>query len=150
MTIKETKTLFEELLSKASKKSEIRLYEKFVYILTQLSTREFKEKEIQTIETELEKLQPNTNKPHKLRFSQKALYKFETFLKKTFSLTTKDHYTTLGTALGMSFGIAFGLTLLSSLERSMGITIGLCAGMILGMVVGKSMDAKAKRESRVL
>jgi hypothetical protein len=40
---------------KQLKKSEIKVYEKFLHILTELKNREFSKDEIQSIETELDK-----------------------------------------------------------------------------------------------
>lgn len=150
MTLQEAYNFFESLTTGTTKKSEIKVYAKFVYVLSELKTREFTKDEIQSIETELETFNFKSNRENNIKFFKKALSKFEKFLKDTFSLTSKGYYTKLGIGLGSSFGILFGVVFLSGFERSLGISLGLAIGMLVGLTIGQSMDAKAKKESRVL
>ncbi len=68
----------------------------------------------------------------------------ESYLKDTFSLTTKGYYTNLGMILGMAFGAAFGAVIFFAFERSMGITFGISFGMIIGLIIGVYMDSRVK------
>ena len=150
MTLQEAYNFFESLATETTKKSEIKVYDKFVYTLSELKSRKFTKDEIQSIETELENFNLKSNRENNIKFFKKALSKFETFLKDTFSLTSKGYYTRLGGGLGLSFGILFGVVFLSNWERSLGISMGLTFGMLIGLIIGRSMDAKALSEGRVI
>lgn len=56
MTLQEANNFFEGLKIEKANKSEIKLYEKFLYILNELTNREFSEDEVQSIERELDSL----------------------------------------------------------------------------------------------
>ncbi|MHA6248565.1 hypothetical protein ACXYMU_11550 [Pontibacter sp. CAU 1760] len=150
MTLQDAYNLFERLKDETTIRSEIKVYEKFTYILSELKIKKFSKDEIQSIETELErfdlKLDPENRKKH----FKKALTEFEKYLKDTFYLTPKDYYTRLYAGLGLSFGLLFGIVFLSGWERSLGISMGLIIGMVIGSLIGKSMDIKAKNEGRML
>ena len=150
MTLQETNNFFESLKNQTTKTSEIKVYEKFLHLLTALKGREFSKDEIQSIETELKSFDFESNRENKIKFFKKAFNKFEIFLKDTFSLTVKDYYTRQGIILGSSYGILFGVIFLSSFERSLGLLLGICIGLLIGLTMGKSLDSKAKNESRVL
>jgi hypothetical protein len=150
LILQEAYNFFESLTTETTKKSEIKVYEKFIYVLSELKTRKFTKDEMESIEAELDSLSLNSNPENRKKFFKKALSKFENFLKDTFSLTSKGYYTQLGIGLGSSFGILFGIVFLSSFERSLGITLGLSIGMLIGLIIGQFMDAKAKSEGRVL
>jgi len=150
MTLQEAYNFFESLKTETTKKSEIKVYEKFLHILNELKIREFSKDEIQSIETEFESLNLESNPENRKKYFKKALSTFEKYLKDTFSLTSKGYYTKLGSGLGGGFGILFGVVFLSSWERSLGISMGLIFGCTIGMLIGRSMDAKAMSEGRVL
>lgn len=150
MTLQEAYNFFESLKTETTKKSEIKIHEKFLHILTELKIRTFSKDEMESIEAELDNLNLKSNPENRKKFFKKALSKFEKFLKDTFSLTSKDYFTRLGLGLGPSFGILFGVVVLSGFERSLGITIGVIIGMLIGLTIGRSMDAKARSEGRVL
>jgi len=122
MTLQEAYNFFESLKNETTKKSEIKVYGKFVHVLSKLKTRKFTKDEIQSIETKLETFDLKSNRENKIKFFKKALSKFEKFLNDTFSLTSDSYYTKLGIGLGSSFGILFGVVVLSGFERSLGIS----------------------------
>ena len=150
MTLQEAYNLFESLKKETTKKSEIKIYENFLHILSELKIREFSKDEIESIEMELDRLNLKSNPGIRKKHIKKALSKFEKYLKDTFSLTSKGYYTNLYSGLVLSFGLLFGVVFLSSWERSLGISIGLIGGMLVGLIIGQSMDAKAKSDSKVL
>ena len=150
MTLKNAINFFESLKIETTNKSEIKVYEKFLLILTELKIRTFSKDEMESIEKELDNLNLKSNPENRKKYFKKALSKFEKYLKDTFSLTSKGYFTNLGVGLGSSFGILFGVVFLSSLERSLGISMGLAIGMLVGLIIGRSMDAKAISEGRVL
>lgn len=149
MTLQEASNFFEKLKLETTKKSEIKIYNKFLHILTELEIREFSKDEIQSIETELESFNLKSNPDKRIKYFRKTLSKFEKYLKNTFSLTSKGYYTNLGVGLGCSFGILFGVVFLSSWERSLGISLGMIFGMSIGLIIGRSLDAKAATEGKV-
>ena len=150
MTLQETNNFFESLKNQTTKTSEIKIYKKFIHILTELQNREFSKDEIQSLEAKLESFDFESNRKNKIKFFKKAFNKFEIFLKDTFSLTVKDYYTRQGIILGSSYEFLFGVIFLSSFERSLGLLLGICIGLLIGLTMGKSLDSKAKNESRVL
>jgi hypothetical protein len=150
MTIKEAYNFLESLKIETAKKSEIKVYEKFLYILNELKRREFTKDEIQSIEEKLDRLQLESNPKNRNKHYNKALNKFENYLKEKFSLTTKGYYTKYGVGFGSSFGILFGILFLSSLERSLDIALGLSIGMIIGLIIGRTMDSKAETAGTIL
>lgn len=150
MTIQETYNLIESLKNDTTEKSEIKVYEESLHILSRLQTREFSKDEINSIETELDRLNLQSNPDNRKKHYKKALSKFQKYLKDTFSLTTKGYYTKLGVQLGSFFGIVAGIIIGERFEKSLGIALGIGIGMLIGVFVGRSMDAKAKRENRML
>ena len=150
MTLQETYNFFESLKTETTKKSEIKVYEKFIYILTELKNREFSIDEIQSLELALDHLNLKSNPEKSIKFFKKALSTFEKYLKDTFSLTTKDYYTNLSVSLGMLFGVVSGILIGERFEKSLGISFGICIGMFIGAFIGRRMDSKAKVAGNVL
>ena len=71
MTLKNAITFFESLKNETTNKSEIKIYDKFMYSLSSLKNREFTKEQIQSIEMELDdlNLQSNTANNKKFFFS---------------------------------------------------------------------------------
>ena len=150
MTLQEAYNFFESLKTETTKKSEIKVYEKFLHILTELKNREFSKDEIQSIETELESLNLKSNPDNRKKFFKKALSKFENYLKDTFSLTSEGYYTNLSVSLGMLFGVVAGVLIGERFEKSMGIAFGICMGLFIGAFIGRRKDAQAKAAGNML
>lgn len=150
MTIQEAFIFFESLRTATTKKAEIRVYEKFLHVLSALKDRTFTKDEILSLEMELDRLNLKSNPDNRKKFLNKALTKFENYLKETFSLTSKGYYTTLYGGLGLIFGLLFGVAILSNLERSLGISLGLIGGMVVGSIMGRNKDAQAKAAGNIL
>ncbi|PHS67126.1 MAG: hypothetical protein COB12_04320 [Flavobacterium sp.] len=150
MTIQETYNFIESLKTDTTEKSEIKVYEELLHILSKLKTREFSKDEIQSIETELDSLNLQSNPENRKKYYKNALSNFQKYLKDTFSLTSKGYYTKLGMQLGSSFGIVAGIIIGERFEKPLGIALGIGVGMLIGVFVGRSMDAKAKNENRML
>ncbi|MFT6857259.1 MAG: hypothetical protein ACJA0X_003247 [Cyclobacteriaceae bacterium] len=150
MTLQEAHNFFESLKTKTTKKYEIRVYEKFFRILTNLKNREFSKDEIHSIETELDHLNLKSNPDNRKKYFKKRLSTFEKYLQETFSLTTKEYYQKLYGGLGLVFGMLFGVVFLSNLDRSIGISLGLIGGTVVGSLIGRHMDARAKIAGNML
>ncbi len=150
MTLQEAFNYFESLRNETTKKSKIKVYERFLHILSALKDRRFTKDEIQSLEIELDGLNLKSNPENSKKFLKKASTKFENYLKETFSLTTKGYYTTLYGGLGLVFGLLFGVAILSNLESSLGISLGLIGGMVVGSIMGRNKDAQAKAAGNIL
>lgn len=150
MTLQTAYNHFESLITETTNQYEIRVYEKFLHILSELKTREFTNDEINSIEMELDHLNLNSNPENRKKYFKKALRKFEKYLKDAFSLTSKGYYTDLGIALGSAIGILSGIVFLSSLDRSIGIAMSLSIGMLIGLIIGHTMDSQAKTAGKML
>lgn len=150
MTLQEACDFFESLKNETTKKYEIKVYEKFLHMLSKLKNREFSKDEIQSIETELDRLNLESNPGNKKKYFKKALSTFEKFLKDTFSLTSEGYYTNIGVSMGAAFGIVAGVVFGERFEKSLGLALGISIGMLIGAIIGRSMDAKAKSEGRMI
>ncbi|MCF8374623.1 MAG: hypothetical protein K9H64_23595 [Bacteroidales bacterium] len=150
MTLQEANNFFESLKNETTTKSEIRIYEKFLHIITQLKSRAFTKEELQTIEAELDSLKLNSNPENKKKYFKKALSKFESYLKDAFSFTSKWYYTILGIVFGPAFGVLLGVLIGGYFERSLGVSFGISIGLLIGMLVGGYMDARVKAAGNML
>ena len=150
MTLQEGYNIFESLKTKTTKKSEIKVYEKFLHVLNELKVREFSKDEIQSIETELDRLDLATNPENRKKYYSKALNKFESYLKDAFSLTSKWHYTTLGVVFGPAFGVVLGVLIGERFEKSLGIALRISIGLLIGLFIGRYMDSQVKAAGNML
>ncbi|MFT6883030.1 MAG: hypothetical protein ACI83W_001090 [Marinoscillum sp.] len=150
MKLQEAANLFERLKNETTKKSEIKIYQKFLQVLAQLERREFSKDEMQTIELELDGLQLSSIAKNRKKHFGNAFHAFEKKLIDTFSLITKGYYTKMGVGLGSTLGVLLGIIFFSSLDQSMGIALGLGIGATIGLHIGRSLDAKATSEGRVI
>ena len=150
MTLQDALEHFKNLESETTKNSEIKIYQKFIEILTSLENSDFSDAEIKTIEQELDAFQLNSITTNRERYFKKAFNQFQKYLKDTFSLITKGYYTNLGIGLGASFGLVFGIVVLSSFERSLGMSFGISLGMLIGLIIGRNLDSQAKAEGRMI
>lgn len=150
MTLKNASNFFESLVSKTSKKSEIKIYQEFIQIIAGLEKRNLSGSEIQAIEIELDALDFNSPTSNNKKYYNKALTQFESYLKDAFSLTSKGYYTNLGISLGMTIGAAFGAIFGVTYERSLGMAFGISFGMLIGLIIGSYMDSQVKSAGNML
>ena len=150
MTLNKAYDLFKSIKTETIKKSETKVYEKFLHILSGLKIREFSENETQSIETELDSLNLESNPKNRKKHFKKALSEFEKYLKDTFSLTSKGYYTERAVGLGVLFGVVAGVIFGERFERSLGISLGISIGMLIGAFVGRHMDSQAKATGNML
>jgi hypothetical protein len=141
MKIKETLNFFLNLKNDTVEKSEIKVYDKYIRILSDLKNRDLTQNQIQSIESELEVLNLNIESNNRKKHFTKKLTEFEKFLKDKLSLIPEGHY--------MSYGMIFGILAGALLQFYVGI-YSLIAGMLIGMVIGAIMDSEARKQGRVL
>lgn len=150
MTFKNAFNFLESLKTETTKKSEIKVYEKFLHILSELNHRTLSQNEIDAIETELESLNLESSGENRKKYFKKALTKFEKYLKDTFSLTTSGYYTERSIGYGVLFGVVAGVVFGERFEKSLGLSLGICIGMFIGAFIGRYMDSQAKAAGNLL
>jgi hypothetical protein len=141
MKIKETLDFFLNLKNDSVEKSEIKVYNKYIGILSDLKSRDLTETQISLIESQLKTLNLKTETESSKKYFTKKLTEFEKFLKDKLSLISDGHYTSYGMAFGMLAGVLF--------QFYVGI-YSLLGGMIIGMLIGGIMDSEARKQGRVL
>jgi TPP-dependent 2-oxoacid decarboxylase len=146
MTISKTTEFFKERLTKTNKKSEKRVYESFIAIISDLKDKNLTNEELHSIETELDKLKSIMDTETEKKYLSKKLAKFKKYLKDEFSLVSQGYYTAIGMSLGMCFGVAIG----SSIGGSSGTALGVTFGMLIGLLIGKTKDDEMKKQNRTL
>lgn len=145
MTITETLKFFKSLLKEAKSKREIRVYKRFINILSSLEYRDFLDDELLAIQNEIEKLNLKSNPENKRKHYSRKLNVFKTYLKSEFSLISEGYYTAIGMSLGMCFGLAMGPSFGIS-----GTSMCLVLGMLIGLAIGRVKDMEAEKQNRVL
>ena len=136
---------FKSLKAEANKKSEIKIYERFIGLISDLENRDIADEELQGIEKKLDLLELKSNPENRTKYFRKRLGEFKKYLRDKLSLISEGYYTAIGISLGVAFGAAFG----SIFEIDNGGN-GVAFGIIIGLIIGVNMDAKAKKQNRVL
>lgn len=143
MNINEASDFFKNLTTNTNEKSEIRIYQKFIAILSDLENKNLTEKQLKSIEEKLETLNIKANPENRNKYFNQKLKEFSKYLKEKLSLISEGHYTAIGTSLGTSFGVVFGVVYTN-------ISYGIIFGLLIGLIIGAVMDSKAKKEGKVL
>jgi hypothetical protein len=149
MVINETLEFFQNLKTNSNEKSEIKLYDKYILILSDLKNRDLTETQILNIETELEKLNLNAESENKMKYLKKKLSELQKFLKDKLALISKDHYVGIGVGTGIFLGSIFSM-LFQTFLGVYSLLIGINGGMILGAIIGSFFDKEAEKQGRVL
>jgi len=150
MTLQEAYNFFESLKNETNKESEIKIYEKFLYIFNSLQSRELSKDELKSIESELDRLNLKSNTGNNKKYFNKILKEFKEYLKEKHSLISAGHYTSIGISLGTAFGVVLGVVFGARFERSLGLAVGISLGMLIGLFVGRRMDSQAKAAGTIL
>jgi len=152
MDINEALNFLNGLIKNANKKSEIKLYENFIEVLTALKDKNLNEEDFRSIEEELEKLSLKNGVDNGKKQLTKKFSQFKSFLKDNFSLVTEGYFTILGIGIGVAFGSTLGSVFGSvfGIEPGMQIIFGPPFGLIIGLLVGAYLDNEAEKQNRVL
>lgn len=146
-TIKSNKAYLNKLLLESTSKRDVKLYEKFIGVLTALEQKECSEDQRDLIEKKLEILDLDQETKHRKKIIKKGYSEFVGYLQTEFSWILKDYYANYGLSIGMVFGLALG----TSIFRDSGSSAtGMCFGMLIGYFIGQNMDKKAAKENKVL
>ncbi|WP_378177003.1 hypothetical protein [Aquimarina sp. SS2-1] len=154
MDIHEASKFFKNLITETEDRSEIKMYKKFIIILSQLNNKNLSELQIHVIEDKLDTISTEIPRESRKKYYRKKLNEFLSFLKKEFSLISESYYMTICMSLGMCFGMSIGMTFGVAFGGSQGLvygmTFGLMIGMSIGLAIGAAMDINAKKEGKVL
>tara|TARA_R110002050_G_scaffold195536_1_gene330359 strand:+ start:35 stop:487 length:453 start_codon:yes stop_codon:yes gene_type:complete len=150
MTLQEAHIFFESLKNDTNKKSEIKIYEKFLYILNSLQSRELSKDELTSIESKLDSLHLKSNTGNNKKRFNKILKEFKEYLKEKHSLISAGYYTNIGVSTGASFGVVLGVVIGARFDRSLGLALGIGLGLLIGLFIGHRMDLQAKAAGTVL
>jgi len=142
MNINEATDFFKSQINRVDKKSEIKIYQTFIGILSNLKNRDLTKEELQSIENELDFLALKANPKNRKKYFKQKLAKFQEYLKDKLSLISEGYYTAIGMSLGVCFGAAFG----AQYDMSMGVSLG----MLFGLIIGQYMDTEAEKQNRGL
>ena len=132
-------------LSKTNEKSEIKTFEKFIKIVSNLKEKELSPKQLEGIESyikylELEKIPSFSNE----MFNQK-LAKFRKHLKNKLRFVPNNYYTTWAISFAIPFSIAF--TTQPKIALTIRIVVISLALLLIGIAI--FMDIRMKKQKRV-
>jgi len=147
MNIKEAREFLKNLVNESSQRREIKIYNKFIGVLTGIENREFSTHQIEMIEKELTILNLKQPTKNRKKYIRKKLSQFVQYLESEYSLILEGHYANLGMVLGLVFGVAVGLSIF---RDSGGSSTGMCFGMLIGVLIGRYMDTEAVKNNKVL
>ena len=146
-TLKSNKEYLNKLLLETTSKREVKLYEKFIGVLTALEQKELSEDQRDLIEKKLEILALDQETKNRKKIIKKGYSELVSYLQTEFSWILKDYYSNYGLSIGMVLGLALG----TSIFRDSGSSAtGMCFGMLIGYFIGQNMDKKAAKENKVL
>lgn len=124
---------------------------KFEKLLEALSDRDISASILQSINTEIDKVNQAQSETELTKQLQKSFRKILIISEKELNLVAKDHYRNMWLALGMSaFGIPFGVALGAALNNYAYIGLGIPIGFGLGIAIGSKKDKEAFEEGRQL
>ncbi|OIQ27061.1 MAG: hypothetical protein BM564_13410 [Bacteroidetes bacterium MedPE-SWsnd-G2] len=149
MKINKTLNVFLNFKNDSVEKNEIKIYDKYIAILSDLKHRDLTQTHIQLIEAELDTLNLNTNPDDRKKYYKQKLSEFQSFLKDRLALVSEGHYTSIGAGTGIVLGSIISV-LFQSLLGAYFLLIGINGGIILGAILGGFMDSEAKKQGRVL
>lgn len=149
MTIEEALQFFQKIKSESVDDVESKSYEKFICILKDLQKRDLTHEQLAAIHTALSMMNLKAKTDNKKKYYKQRLSSFQKFLKEQFSLVVKGYYIGVGIGLGIIFGSIFSLVFQSVLG-TFALLLGVIGGMFWGGCFGAIMDAKAKKQGRVL
>ncbi|HHT35002.1 MAG TPA: hypothetical protein GX018_08260 [Bacteroidales bacterium] len=133
-------------------KQLIDAYIQFEKLLTQLRKRKLPDEVVQSINTNIDLIDPDPGTEEDLR---KQLRKTQSdilrLIEKELKLVPKNHYRNVWLALGIAaFGVPLGVVFGASLGNMGYLAIGIPFGLSIGLAIGTGLDKKAADEGRQL
>lgn len=142
MNINEASNFFEDLLLGTKVKSESKLYQKYIAVLSSLKEKDLSEIQVASINEKIASLDLAANPNNHKKYLKQRLSELLKYLKDEYSFISEGYYTSVGIALGVAFGAAFG--------AAYNVGLGVALGMIIGLIIGANNDAQVEKEDRVL
>jgi len=150
MKLSDASNQLENRLKETTNKSERKVYQTLLGVISNLDERELTAKEQESIEKAMEGLNLGGGEGTSLRMLKRSRYRFMKFLKDEHCLTPQGHYTELGMAIGLLAGTALAPLIENSIGMSMGVSLGIGLGMLVGLIVGRRMDKDAEKQNRII
>ena len=147
MTIKEAREFLKNRINESNKSREIKVYKKFIDVLTAVENRALSTYQVGLIEKELTILNLKQPTKNKKRYFKQKLNLFIEYIESEYSLLLEGHYADLGMKLCLVFGMAIGTFIFT---HSGGSATGMCFGISIGFMIGRYMDKEAAKQNKVL
>lgn len=144
--LKGTLIFFKRLLSKATEKSEVQTFQKFINILTDLKSKDLTEKQLYIIESYIQYLELEKIPSYSHELYQQKLKKFKKHLTLKLQFVPNNYYSIIGFAISIPFLVAF----LSNSSVSIAVKITVSVLAIILIVLMMYLDRKIKRQGRNL
>jgi hypothetical protein len=143
MNIKEASKFFKTLIKETTEKSEIRIYKKFISILSDLEEMNLTKEQLISIEGELQTINIKTIAENRKKYFKQKLINFIKYLILKISIISEGYYTRIVLSLRISIGVTFGVVLSN-------IKYGIVCGMTIGIIIARALDSKAKNGRQIL
>lgn len=137
---------FKQLLSKTHEKAEIRTFQKFISIFTELKNKDLTEKQLHTIESYIQYLELEKIPSYGHELFQQKLKKFRKHLKTKLQFLPDNYYK----MIGFSFAVPFLIAFLSNGKIELNIKIAVTSAAILLMIISLVLDSRIKKQGRSL
>jgi len=138
------------LLKETTRKSERKVYQALLGVVSNLGERELSEEEQRSLEEAMDRLNLPAGSGTPLKILKRSRNRFMKFLKEELSLIPQGYYTELGMVFGLMAGTALAPLIENTIGSSMGLSMGISLGICLGLIVGQRMDKDAEKQNRVL
>ncbi|MFT5337276.1 MAG: hypothetical protein ACI9YL_001278 [Luteibaculaceae bacterium] len=153
MSIPNTIQFCQDLITNPTHKSELKLGRKFLRVMLSLQNRDLEEPQLGYVEKYLSALDLPENRLKGRKVLCKKVNGFLSHLRTEYNWVEEGYYAGKGMIFGMIYGSGLGITVGSIIGGNgfaLGVSMGPGIGMVIGMSVGGTMDARAKKEGRVL
>ena len=143
---KQIELLKNSLTDKDYKKYKLRMFICVVERVAQFSPEcgqcQLFKQDVSTLSQDVSNMSQMPNKESRKGYF-KSMNMIISHLKKQHKLVTEGYYVGMWIGIGLALGLPFGIPLGN-------ISLGMPFGMAIGVAIGTSLDAKAKKEGRVL
>ncbi len=148
--LKATLVFLKMQLSKASAKSEIRTFKRFIDVLERLREKDLSVEKLEAVESylrylELEKIPSFGNDIFKKKLTQ-----FKKYLKNNLGFVPNHYYTLVTAGFAISFGVSFGVSTSMTARIDTALQVGIIAVVMLSILVGAFIDSKYRKQNRSL
>lgn len=147
--LKGTLIFLKKQLSKTNDKSEIRTFNNFIALLSNLKEKELTQEQLSAIESYIQYLELEKIPSYSNELFDKKLKQLKKYLKTKLRFVPKNHYTTIGICFAIPFAIGFAFTA-NGISMNHKIGIAVVALLLIGIGIGKIIDLKIIKQNRSL